>query len=174
MFGKIVLNITSIIWSLMFLSSNDNLKVHRFSLVQCQGDRLHQQLRPPLTSICFETLAFGWPQLSWMLTNCLLLTAYWFVAFQLWNWWFSFSFGEDEIFEDPLHKYESIPLEFDDTNFVKKKLNTKSSESEDSDSESHSSVNYAYHPIIDFFNQSWLNNQYLSIFSNTLNIRAIS
>ena len=140
--------------------------MHSFSLVQCQGDRLHQL--PPLTLICFETLAFGWPQLPCWL--CLLLTTYWFVAFQLWNWWFYFSFGEDETFEDPLHKYESIPLEFDETNFVKKKLNTKSSESEDSDS--HTSVNYAYHPIIDFFNQSWLNNPYL--FSNTLNIRAIS
>ena len=57
MLDKIVLNITSIIWSLVFLSSNDNLKVHSFSLVQCQGDGLHQL--PPLTLICFETLAFG-------------------------------------------------------------------------------------------------------------------
>ena len=162
MFGKIVLNITSIIWSLVFSELQWQFKSAPFlaSAVQCSVKEIASAAR---ATTYFDMLRdFGfWLTSITMLTNCLLLTAYWFVAFQLWNWWFSFSFGEDEIFEDPLHKYESIPLEFDDTNFVKKKLNTKSSESEDSDSESHTSVNYAYHPIIDFFNQSWLNNQYL-------------
>ena len=35
------------------------------------------------------------------------------------------------MFEDPLHKYESIPLELDDTNFVKKQLNTESVDDDD-------------------------------------------
>ena len=55
------------------------------------------------------------------------------------------------MFEDPLHKYESIPLELDDTNFVKKQLNT---ESVDNDDEGPDSVNYSYHPILNYFAQS--------------------
>ena len=55
------------------------------------------------------------------------------------------------MFQDPLHKYESIPLELDDTNFVKKQLNT---ESVDDDDEGPDSVNYSYHPILNYFAQS--------------------
>ena len=54
------------------------------------------------------------------------------------------------MFEDPLHKYESIPLELDDTNFVKKQLDTESAE----DDEGPDSVNYSYHPILNYFAQS--------------------
>ena len=60
-----------------------------------------------------------------------------------------FSFDEN-MFEDPLHKYESIPLELDDTNFVKKQLDTESAE----DDEGPDSVNYSYHPILNYFAQS--------------------
>ena len=48
------------------------------------------------------------------------------------------------MFEDPLHKYESIPLEMDGTNFVKKQLDTESAE----DDEGPDSVNYSYHPTL--------------------------
>lgn len=57
------------------------------------------------------------------------------------------------MFEDPLHKYESIPLELDDTNFVKKQLNTESVDDDDDD-EGPDSVNYSYHPILNYFAQS--------------------
>ena len=57
------------------------------------------------------------------------------------------------MFEDPLHKYESIPLELDDTNFVKKHLNTESVDNDDDD-EGPDSVNYSYHPILNYFAQS--------------------
>ena len=60
-----------------------------------------------------------------------------------------FSF-DDNMFEDPLHKYESIPLEMDGTNFVKKQLDTESAE----DDEGPDSVNYSYHPILNYFAQS--------------------
>ena len=60
-----------------------------------------------------------------------------------------FSF-DDNMFEDPLHKYESIPLEMDDTNFLKKQLDTESAE----DDEGPDSVNYSYHPILNYFAQS--------------------
>ena len=59
------------------------------------------------------------------------------------------------MFEDPLHKYESIPLELDDTNFVKKQLNTESvDDDDDDDDEGPDSVNYSYHPILNYFAQS--------------------
>ena len=51
--------------------------------------------------------------------------------------------------EDPLHKYQTIPLE---NNFVKKKLKTKTEP--ELEGEEEKSINYAYHPIIDFFSQS--------------------
>ena len=62
--------------------------------------------------------------------------------------------------DDPLHKYETIPL--DSTGFVKKKLDTgeeeeggryhQGAEGGGGEEEEHSdSVNYGYHPIIDFF-----------------------
>ena len=54
------------------------------------------------------------------------------------------------MFEDPLHKYESIPLEMDGTNFVKKQLDTESAEED----EGPDSVNYSYHPILNYFAQS--------------------
>jgi len=60
------------------------------------------------------------------------------------------SFG-DETFEDPIHKYESIPLDVSENNFVKKKLQTEDTVDDDGQT----SVNYAYHPIIDFFAQSY-------------------
>ena len=63
-----------------------------------------------------------------------------------------FSFNEDTMEEDPIHKYESIPLDTDDNNIVKKKLETTT---ENDENEGHTSVNYAYHPIIDFFAQSY-------------------
>ena len=56
------------------------------------------------------------------------------------------------MFQDPLHKYESIPLELDDTNFVKKQLNTESLDEDDD--EGPDSVNYSYHPILNYFAQS--------------------
>ena len=56
------------------------------------------------------------------------------------------------MFQDPLHKYESIPLELDDTNFVKKQLNTESVN--DDEDEGPDSVNYSYHPILNYFAQS--------------------
>ena len=62
-----------------------------------------------------------------------------------------FSF-DDNIFEDPLHKYESIPLELDDTDFVKKKLETENVNEDNYGGPD--SVNYAYHPIINYFAQS--------------------
>lgn len=61
------------------------------------------------------------------------------------------SFG-DETFEDPIHKYESIPLDVTENNFVKKKLQTEDTVEKD---DGQTSVNYAYHPIIDFFAQSY-------------------
>ena len=54
--------------------------------------------------------------------------------------------------EDPLHKYQTIPLELTENNFVKKKLKTKTNP--EVEREEGKSINYAYHPIIDFFNQS--------------------
>jgi len=63
------------------------------------------------------------------------------------------SFG-DETFEDPIHKYESIPLDVNENNFVKKQLETEDSIDEETD-DGQTSVNYAYHPIIDFFAQSY-------------------
>ena len=54
--------------------------------------------------------------------------------------------------EDPLHKYQAIPLELTENNFVKKKLKTKTDPEEEREGEK--SINYAYHPIIDFFSQT--------------------
>jgi len=66
----------------------------------------------------------------------------------------------DDAADDPLHKYETIPL--DSTGFVKKKLDTgeeeeggryhQGADGGGGEEEEHSdSVNYGYHPIIDFF-----------------------
>ena len=63
-----------------------------------------------------------------------------------------FSFNEDTLEEDPIHKYESIPLDTDENNIVKKKLETVT---DTEDNGGQTSVNYAYHPIIDFFAQSY-------------------
>jgi len=62
--------------------------------------------------------------------------------------------------DDPLHKYETIPLEGSTSGFSQKKLKTgrreeegrreEQKEEEDEEGES-DSVNYGYHPIIDFF-----------------------
>ena len=67
----------------------------------------------------------------------------------MWILYFSF---DDEPLDDPIHKYESIPLESNGNDFVKKQLNTDIDEGDNGDQKS---VNYAYHPIIDFFAQSY-------------------
>jgi len=59
--------------------------------------------------------------------------------------------------DDPLHKYETIPLEGASNGFAKKKLETGRREEEGrreeqkEEEEESESVNYGYHPIIDFF-----------------------
>ena len=54
--------------------------------------------------------------------------------------------------DDPLHKYQTIPVDLTD-NFVKRKLNTDKEETEEKEKDQ-KNINYAYHPIIDFFSQS--------------------
>ena len=63
-----------------------------------------------------------------------------------------FSFDEELLIDDPIHKYESIPLESSENDFVKKQLNTDDAAD---NGDQNQSVNYAYHPIIDFFAQSY-------------------
>jgi len=59
---------------------------------------------------------------------------------------------DEGLLEDPIHKYESIPLDTDDQNIIKKQLETENMNNGENDQ---GSVNYAYHPIIDFFAQSY-------------------
>ena len=51
-----------------------------------------------------------------------------------------------------MHKYQAIPVDLTD-NFVKRKLNTDKEETEEKEKDQ-KNINYAYHPIIDFFSQS--------------------
>lgn len=54
--------------------------------------------------------------------------------------------------DDPLHKYQTIPVDLTD-NFVKRKLDTNEEDNQKTE-DGQKNINYAYHPIIDFFNQS--------------------